>query len=48
MDFLGSIMRSMDRAKPAPPSEKEKMIKKKQKVVVSLALLKYTFSGIHS
>jgi len=31
MDLLGSIMGSMDKAKPAPPSEKEKMMKKKKK-----------------
>ena len=32
MDLLGSIMGTMDKAKPAPPSEKEKQLKKKQKV----------------
>ena len=31
MDLLGSIMGSMDKAKPAPPTEKEKQLKKKQK-----------------
>jgi len=31
MDLLGSIMGSMDKAKPPPPSEKEKLMRKKQK-----------------
>merc|ERR1712233_174700 len=31
MDLLGNIMGSMDKSKPAPPSEKEKMMKKKKK-----------------
>ena len=47
MDFLGSIMGSMDKAKPAPPSEKEKMIKKKQKVAILLSLSNIFFSGIY-
>lgn len=31
MDLLGSILGSMDKSKPAPPTEKEKLLKKKQK-----------------
>ena len=39
MDLLGSIMGSMDKAKPAPPSEKEKIMKKKKKVRTILLML---------
>eukprot|EP00090_Calanus_glacialis_P030833 TRINITY_DN5016_c0_g1_i2.p1 TRINITY_DN5016_c0_g1~~TRINITY_DN5016_c0_g1_i2.p1 ORF type:complete len:221 (+),score=83.58 TRINITY_DN5016_c0_g1_i2:52-714(+) len=35
MDLLGSILGSMDASKPNPPSEKEKLMKKKQKELVS-------------
>ena len=31
MDLLGSILGSMDASKPPPPSDKERLMKKKQK-----------------